>query len=127
LLSKLKAGLKHAFAVDPPGHEFSEEEIRIADKLADFVVKRRLTAPAVLFVKSSAPLNMIANQLLVFLNPFATFIFNKDEYRKFTEMLEHRNSMDFLVTRIEEAERRLQTTQGENSKENAEKDVGQRT
>lgn len=127
MLDKLKVGLKHAFAVDSPGHEFSEEEIRIADKLADFVARRRLTAPAVLFVKSSAPLNMIANQLLVFLKPFATFVFNKDEYRKFAEMLEHRNSMDFLVTRIEEAERRVQSEQSENSKENAEKEVGQRT
>ena len=126
MLEKLKSGLKHAFAVEPPGYEFSEEETRVADKLADFIAKRHLTVPAIFFVKSSAPLNMIANQMLVFLNPFATFVLNKEEYKTFTGMLEHRNSMDFIVERIEEAQRRLEAKEAEANKDNPEKDVGER-
>ena len=124
MLERLKAGLKHAFAVEPPGYRFTEEETRVVDKLADYLVKRGMTAPAIFFIKSSAPLNMIANQLLVFLKPFATFVFNKDEYRIFTEVLEHRNSMDFMVERIEEAERRFQAKQRD--KDSARTEVEQR-
>ena len=126
MLKKLRAGLKHAFAVEPPGYEFTEKETLITDKLADYIAKRRLTVPAIFFVKSSAPLNMVANQMLVFLNPFATFVLNSEEYKTFTGLLEHRSSMDFIVTRIEEAERRFDAKQTETKKSNLEKKVGKR-
>ena len=127
MFEKLKAGFKHAFAVEPPDYKYSEEETRIVDKVADFIVKRQMTTPAIFFAKSSAPLNMLASQLLVFLKPFATFVFNKDEYKKFAEILEHRNSIEFLVTRIEEAERRLHRKLDKSNREEAEKQVGERT
>jgi len=123
LLEKLKAGLKHAFAVEPPGHEYSEEDKKVVDKLANFLVKRRLTAPAIFIIKSSAPINMIVNQFLVFMKPFATFVFKPEEYARFTEILEHRNSPDFIIERIEEAEREYMKT---TNKEKPEKEVGQK-
>ncbi len=123
MLEKLRAGMKHAFAVEPPGYQFSEEETRIVDKLSDFLVKRRLTTPAIFFIKSSAPLNMVVNQFLVFLNPFATYVLNKDEYETFTGILEHRNSMDFMVTRLEEAQRRLDAGRSDAGTNNVEKEV----
>lgn len=127
MLEKLKAGLKHAFAVEPPGHQYSEEETRVVDKLSDFLAKRGLTTPAIFFIKSSAPLNMIVNQFLVFLNPFVTLVFNKKEYEMFTGVLEHRNSMDFMVTRLEEAQRRLDARRKEAGTDNVEKEVGKGT
>jgi hypothetical protein len=127
LLEKFKSGFKHAFAVEPPDYQYTEEETRIADKLAGFLAKRGMTTPAIFFIKSSAPLNMIANQLLVFIQPFATLVFKRDEYKVFTEMLEHRNSMDFLVMRIEEAERKLHGKQPETQTKNAETQIGQGT
>jgi hypothetical protein len=127
LFEKLKAGFKHAFAVEPPGYQYTEEETLIADKVAEFLVKRGLTTPAVLFIKSSAPLNMIANQLLVFVKPFATYIFKPGEYKKFTGILEHRNSMDFLVERIEEAQRRLKAPKKQTDEERLEQEIGQGT
>ena len=103
---RLKDTLKNAFALEAPGFEFTEEDAKVADKLAYFLVKRRLTAPAIVFVKSSAPLNMIASQLLTFFKPFANAIFNLEEYKRFAEILEHRESLEFLVKRIEEAQRK---------------------
>ena len=127
MLERLKTGLRHAFAVEPPGHEFTEEDTRIVDKVAEFIVKRRMTAPAVVFIKSSAPLNMIGSQFLVFLKPFATVIFKQDEYTKFARILEHRNSIDFVVERIEEAQRKLHLKQAETGGKRVEKEVGQGT
>ncbi len=127
MLKKLKAGLKHAFAVEPPGHEYCEEDRRAIDKVAKFIVRRRLTTPAVFFIKSSAPLNMVGNQMLVFLKPFATYIFKQDEYTRFAQILEHRNSPDFLVERIEEAEREFQRIAEKDSQSKVESGVGQGT
>ena len=127
MLKKLKSGFKHAFAVEPPDYQYTQEETVVADKFAEYLVKRKLTAPAVLFIKSSAPLNMIANQVLLFAKPFATFIFKEEEYKIFTAMLEHRNSMDFIVERIEEAERKHRSKQADKPTENAEMEVGKET
>jgi hypothetical protein len=127
LLEKLKAGFKHAFAVEPPDYAYTAAERQIVDKLAGFIVRKSLTAPAIVFLKSSAPLNAIGSQLLVFIGPFATLIFKPDEYRKFTEILEHRNSIDFIVERIEEAERAFRSRQKDREQDTAEKEVGEGT
>lgn len=127
MLEKLKAGLKHAFAVEQPGYQFTEEETAVVDKVACFIAKRGLSTPAILFAKSAAPMNMLGNQLLVFFRPFANMVFNDAEFRKFAEVLEHRNSVEFLVTRIEEAERKRQEQKKESGETATEKKVGQGT
>ena len=127
MFERLKAGLKHAFAVEPPDYKFTEEETLVVDKVARFISKRGLAAPAILFVKSAAPMNMLGSQLLVFFRPFANMVFNDAEFRKFAEVLEHRNSAEFLVTRIEEAERERQAKKDESGEVAAEKKVGQGT
>jgi len=125
LLEKLKAGLKHAFAVEPPDYQFTEEETLVVDKVARFIASRRLAAPAILFAKSAAPVNMLGSQLLVFFRPFASMVFNDAELAKFAEVLEHRNSVEFLVTRIEEAERERLAQNREPGEAATEKKVGQ--
>ena len=127
MFEKLKAGLKHAFAMEEPGYQFTEEETAIVDKVARFISTRGLAAPAILFAKSAAPANMLASQFLVFLRPFANMVFNDAELKKFAEVLEHRNSVEFLVTRIEEAERKRLAQKKESGETQAEKKVGQRT
>ena len=112
MLERVKACLRHAFALGEPGHRFTQEETQIVDKVAGFIARRRLAAPAVLFINSSAPLNTLANQVLVFLQPFASCIFNEREYERFAAVLEHRNAADFLVARIEEAQRALLPARG---------------
>lgn len=125
MFKRLKTGFKHAFAMEDPDYKYSEEETRVVDKVAQFIVKKGLATPAIVFIKSCAPLNMIGNQLLVFLKPFATFVFNHEEYTRFAQILEHRNSVDFLVTRIEEAQRRLTTAKTQATGESAGKEVEQ--
>lgn len=94
--------LKHAFAVDPPGPVTpTEDQKRVVERLASEVVRRGLTAPALLFLESSRPLNYIGSQLLVFCAPFAEIIFKPADYRALTTFLEHRGSVEYTCRRIE--------------------------
>ena len=87
--------LKHAFAVDPPGPATpTEDQKRVVDRLAGEIVRRGLTAPALLFLESSRPLNYLGSQLLVFCAPFAEIIFKPADYRALTTFLEHRGFDD---------------------------------
>lgn len=97
--------LKHAFAVDPPGPATpNDDERRIVDRLASEVVRRRLTAPAILFLESSRSLNYVASQLLVFFAPFAQVIFHAGDYRTLVAFMERRGCVEYMCSRIEALE-----------------------
>jgi hypothetical protein len=94
--------LRHAFPVDPPGPaELSADEKALVDQFADFIVRRGLAAPALLFLDASAPLNYVASQLLVFFGPFGRRIFNRHQYEQLRQLLERRGSVEALARGIE--------------------------
>jgi hypothetical protein len=97
--------LKHAFAIDPPGKaEPNETQRRVVERLCVEIVRRRLTAPALLLLEMSRPLNYVSAQLLHFFQPILTAIANADEYEQFTLLLEQRGSIDYICERIEKLE-----------------------
>jgi hypothetical protein len=104
-VERFKVWWSHAFAVD--GDEaFDEADRALIDRLAAFVVQRRMTAPALMLLESGRPLNFLGSQLLVFLAPFVTMVFSPEEYTRFTAILERRGSIDLIIERITEAEKR---------------------
>ncbi len=105
---RFRAWWAHAFAVDGD-RGFDEGDRALIDRLAAFVVRRRMTAPALMLLESGRPLNFIGSQLLAFLAPFVTTVFSEQEYNRFTGILERRGSIDLIIERIEEAEGRRQT------------------
>lgn len=101
--------LRHAFAVeggDQEASDFDDEERALADRVAAFIVRRRMTAPAVMLIESSKPLNFLGSQLLAFLAPYATLLFSSDEYDRFVRFLEKRSSLDLILDSIAETESR---------------------
>ncbi len=98
-IERFKAWWAHAFAVEAD-EEFDEGEHRIAERLADFVVRRRMTAPALMALESGRPLSFIGSQVLVFLAPFATFLFSSQEYERLTRVLEKRRGVDLIIDAI---------------------------
>ena len=46
------------------------------------------------------PLNFVGSQLLVFLSPFISLIFNPEELKRFTRLLAKRRAVDALVEAI---------------------------
>jgi len=102
---------KHAFAV--PGSEpLSSEEEALLERLAAFVVRRRLSAPAAFFLTSLKPLNYVGSQAMWVLQPLAELFVAPEEFLKAQRLLERRESMELLVQRIEQ----LQQSQAEQRK-----------
>ncbi len=86
-----------------PITEVSEEDAhKIMEKVADFIAKRRMGTPALVFIESVRPLNFIASQLLYFLAPFAELIFNSTEYQQFAALLEDKKNVEYLLDKIDE-------------------------
>ena len=109
--------LKHAFAIDSP-EQIKPNEIQRAliEKLCAEVVRRRLTAAALLMLEMGRHLNFVSAQFLHFLQPIATVIADANEYQNLTTFLEQRGSIDYVCGRIEalEAERDMQARAGGN-------------
>ena len=95
----VRAWCAHAFAVDP-ADGFEAEEEALATRVAGFVVRRRLTAPALMALETGRPLNFIGSQFLVFLSPFLTLIFSPPEYDRFCRFLGKRPSIDIIIGKI---------------------------
>ncbi len=109
--SRLWAGLQHAFAIpeDPP---LSEEERRWLALIADKVVQRRLTAPAVFLLQSAKPLNFVGSQVLVFFKPVISVVFPPEKCDQAAELVSRRQSIEALLQMIEEREAAGRTAGG---------------
>mgnify|MGYP004229972483 CR=1 FL=1 len=73
----------------------------IISNLADDIVKRGLSVPAVFFLESTKYVSFIGSQFLVFLGPIATCFINNKKYYNFSTILEQRSNIDFLISEIE--------------------------
>lgn len=110
--------LRHAFAVQPL-HPVApnERERQVVDQLAETVVRRNLTVPALLFLESSRPMNYVGSQALVFFQPMASWLFKGDSYRVFQAFLERRESIEYICRRIEHFSSRSSATPAAASRE----------
>ncbi len=98
-IRKIINALKHAFAIDVA--KLKEEDIVLIEKLADYVVRRKMSVPAILFLESVQPLSFIGSQITVFFEPILTNFFPTDEYKKLANILEKRDSLTILISEIE--------------------------
>jgi len=78
-----------------------EERDRIIEKAAQEIVKRGLTAPALLFIEMAKPINFLGSQLLVAVDPFISSILSSGDYRKFSILMEDDENMERLLQAIE--------------------------
>ena len=95
--------MQHAFAVDS-GEEFGPEERELAERLARFLVRRRMASPALMALETARPVTFLGSQLLAFLSPFLSLVFLQEETTRFVRLLEKRKGVDLLVdelTRLE--------------------------
>ena len=100
-LQKLKSGFAHAFGTESEGM-LSEEHLALLDKVASFVVKKRMETPTILFLESMRPLNFMGSQVMIFLQPIVASFFSTREYEQLAQILERRESIGLLIERIEE-------------------------
>ena len=83
------------------------EHKEVMDRFARKIIDWRMTAPAILFIESAKPLTFLGNQALIFFQPMVQSIFNFKTYDEVAEILEDRDNLEYLLSRIEtlEAER----------------------
>jgi len=84
-----------------------ERALEIIDKISNFIVIRKMAAPAIMLIESLRPLNFIGSQLLYFFAPFAEIIFNPKEYQEFAALLENREYVKILIDRIDEIDHEM--------------------
>ncbi|MBN1550520.1 hypothetical protein JW979_03575 [bacterium] len=103
---KFKSSVSKAFRVEAeePFQPNPQQE-KIIRKLAEWVVRKRLTVPAIMFLESVIPLNYIGSQVLVFFNPFVTAFLNSNDYSALQEMLEDRGAIPVVIEAIETQEK----------------------
>jgi len=88
----------------PPEEEaLSEQEQQILFKLADFIVRKGMTVPAILTLETVKPLNYIGSQAMVFFEPFVQAVIRDvSGYNTFRRMMEKRDNIERLLQKVEE-------------------------
>ena len=105
-LKRIKRWWAHAFAVSDGDGQFDPQERKLVDRLARFLVQRRMTVPALMVLEAGRPLNFIGSQLMAFLSPFLSVVFSPTECQRFVQLLEKRASVDLLIDAIVKEENR---------------------
>jgi hypothetical protein len=100
-LVQLRAGLRHAFAVQPENQPLAIEDVQLMERIAEVIVNRRMAAPATIFLESMGPMNFLGSQALHFLTPILDCAFNTKEVEQVARLLERRDTVTRLIAIIE--------------------------
>jgi hypothetical protein len=79
-----------------------EQKAQLIDALAQQVVKRGLSAPAILFLELHKPFAFIGSQAGIVFSPLLAPFFGFDRVDQYTQLLSERENWERLVERIEE-------------------------
>jgi len=100
-LAKVRAGLRHAFAVQPENQPLSIDDVQLLERIAETIVKRGMAAPATMFLESMGPMNFLGSQALHFMTPIIDCAFNVKEVEQVARLLERRETVTRLIAIIE--------------------------
>jgi hypothetical protein len=100
-LAQLRAGLRHAFTVQPETEPLSVEDVQLMERIAEVIVKRGMAAPATMFLESMGPMNFLGSQALHFITPIIDCAFNVKEVEQVARLLERRDTVTRLIAIIE--------------------------
>ena len=96
----------------------SDADRELIVRLARRVVELRMTVVAILFLEGSRPLNFLASQTMLFFRPVIESLWATQDYARFQELLEQRESVEALVSAIEDEEERRITERAEARRRN---------
>ncbi|HEU4500823.1 MAG TPA: hypothetical protein VFR82_04160 [Nitrospira sp.] len=71
------------------------------ERIADVLVRRGMSAPAMVFLESIGPMSFLGSQALHFLTPIIDCAFNAKEIEQVARLLEHRETISRLIAVIE--------------------------
>lgn len=82
----------------------SPRQRELMERLADRIVRLRMSAPAILFLESVRPLNYVGSQVMVFFAPVVRGFLGLPEWDEVRQVLERRESIGWFLDKIEEKE-----------------------
>ena len=71
-------------------------------KFAVKIVDKKASVLAIFLLESMKYISFIAGQTLIFLGPILTFFVNDKKYYDFINLLEKRENVEFLISKIED-------------------------
>jgi len=84
--------------------ELTDKQQELLDKLADKIVRLRMSVPAILFLESVRPMNYVGSQVMVFFAPLVRGFFGLPEWDELRLVLEKRESIGYFLDLIEKRE-----------------------
>jgi hypothetical protein len=70
-----------------------------------------MTVPALFFLESTKYVSFIGSQMMVFFGPVMTSFINSEKYYNFSELLEDRDNVEYLLNEIERIDLEVQNNQ----------------
>tara|TARA_B100000405_G_scaffold230204_1_gene164605 strand:+ start:421 stop:690 length:270 start_codon:yes stop_codon:yes gene_type:complete len=86
-------------------------EQNILSKFASKIVDKGMTVPALFFLESTKYVSFIGSQMMVFFGPIMTSFINSEKYYNFSELLEDRDNVEYLLNEIERIDLEVQNNQ----------------
>ena len=71
-------------------------------KFAKKIVNKKASVLAIFLLESTKYISFIAGQTLIFLGPILTLFINDKKYYTFINLLEKRENVEFLISKIED-------------------------
>lgn len=100
-LAQIRAGLRHAFAVQSDNQPLTIKDVQLMERIAEVVVKRGMAAPATIFFESMGPMNFLGSQALHFLAPIIDCVCSAKEVEQVARLLERRDTVTRLIAIID--------------------------
>lgn len=98
---KLRQGLAHAFAIESADGTLPAEEQAVVDQVAQGVVRRGMSTPAIMLLESVRPLHFVGSQALAFFEPLASAVLDPAKCQTFRRVLERPRGIPQLIASIE--------------------------
>ena len=71
-------------------------------EFAEKIVNKKASVLAIFLLESTKYISFIAGQTLIFLGPILTLFINDKKYYNFINLLEKRENVEFLISKIED-------------------------
>ena len=71
-------------------------------RFAEKIVNKKASVLAIFLLESTKYISFIAGQTLIFFGPILTLVVNDKKYYNFIDLLEKRENVEFLISKIED-------------------------
>jgi len=71
-------------------------------RFAEKIVNKKASVLAIFLLESTKYISFIAGQALIFFGPILTLVVNDKKYYNFIDLLEKRENVEFLISKIED-------------------------